>query len=33
MTEQQLEDYFYDRNLGCDTAKQFQNIEKSILIL
>lgn len=31
MTEQQLEDYFYDRNLGCDTAKQFQNIEKEYL--
>ena len=31
MTDQQLEDYFYSRDLGCLTPKQFQAIEKEYL--
>lgn len=31
MTEKQLEDYFYGRDLGCETAKEFQTIEKEYL--
>lgn len=31
MTDQQLEDYFYSRDLGCLTPKQFQTIEKEYL--
>lgn len=31
MTEKQLEDYFYGRDLGCDSAKEFQTIEKDYL--